>query len=70
MTVFAKLDKALDHGMFVLDEVVQLVRVARELLLELRPTVAALPALVRSAQEVLAQGHRLLQAENTRRDGA
>jgi hypothetical protein len=54
MPLFEKIEGALDRGLLALDEAIAVARAAREVLHELRPTVAALPELLRSAQEVLA----------------
>lgn len=54
MALFPKLEAAIDQGMILIGEAITLVRLANGLLEDLRPTVAELPEVVRSARRLLA----------------
>lgn len=53
MSLFPKLETAIDHGVVLLGETTALVRLAQRVLTELQPTVAELPALVREARRAI-----------------
>ncbi len=54
MSLFPKLEVAIDHGLVLLVETTALVRLAHGLLKGLEPTVAELPGALRDARRVLA----------------
>ncbi|MBL8720249.1 MAG: hypothetical protein JNL79_29965 [Myxococcales bacterium] len=53
MSLFPKLEIAVDHGLVLLVETTALVRLAHGLLKALEPTVAELPDTLREARRVL-----------------
>lgn len=53
MPLFPKLETAIDHGIVLIGETTQLVRLAQRVLTDLQPTVAELPALVRDARRAI-----------------
>lgn len=55
MSLFPKLEVAIDHGTVLLIETIALVKQARTLLTALEPTVAELPATLTEARAVMAQ---------------
>jgi hypothetical protein len=63
MGLFDKLEGAIERGMVALDEAIAAARVGRELLQELRPTVTALPEVVRAAKDVLSMQRAVLELQ-------
>lgn len=61
MSLFPKLEIAIDHGLVLLVETTALVRLAHGLLQALKPTVAELPDTLREARRVLATLDRVGQ---------
>jgi hypothetical protein len=63
MALFEKLEHALERGMTALDEAIAVARAGRETLEALRPTVLALPELLREAQRLIAEERERLRAQ-------
>ena len=53
MSLFPKLEVAIDQGIVLIGEAITLVRLANRVLADLGPTIAELPAVARGARRVL-----------------
>ena len=53
MSLFPKLEVAIDQGIVLIGEAITLVRLANGVLTDLRPTIVELPAVARGARRVL-----------------